>query len=431
MGRHIAANALTLLIVALAVLAAVIAWGQREFTTAGPLEAPICLRVERGASLAAVSEQLADEGAVNSATIFRIAAQYTDQAGQLRFGSYVIEPGASMADILERITTPGAEECRSEVVYRIGVTATRTDLRAFDVASNAMAEPVTFDWGGWREVEEEGDEVEPVTEDDSVMELRERMRELEDSALDSDELAMAFLEGFVEQAGIDLQIDSAAFRVVLAEGTTVARAVDALEAAPFLSGEIGETPPEGMLAPGSYVVTPGEDRGALIARMQAGQEEILSQEWEARVEGLPYADAEEALIMASIIEKETGLAEERRKIAGVFVNRLERPMRLQTDPTVIYGITQGREPLGRGLRQSELRAETPWNTYVIDGLPPTPIANPGRDSIAAALDPEEHEYLYFVADGTNGHAFATNLADHNRNVAEWRRIEAERAAEQE
>ncbi|MEM1352840.1 MAG: endolytic transglycosylase MltG, partial [Pseudomonadota bacterium] len=126
---------------------------------------------------------------------------------------------------------------------------------------------------------------------------------------------------------------------------------------------------------------------------------------------------------------ETGVAEERGQVASVFVNRLNRGMRLQTDPTVIYGVTEGRGVLGRGLRQSELRAATPWNTYVIEGLPPTPIANPGLASLEAAAQPLETPYVFFVADGTGGHAFAETLAEHNRNVAAWRRIEAERASQ--
>ena len=129
--------------------------------------------------------------------------------------------------------------------------------------------------------------------------------------------------------------------------------------------------------------------------------------------------------MASIVEKETGIAEERGQVASVFVNRLRDGMKLQTDPTVIYGVTKGEGVLGRGLRQSELRRETPWNTYVIDGLPPTPIANPGRAAIAAALNPDTTPYLFFVADGTGGHAFAETLAEHNENVARWREIEAQ------
>jgi UPF0755 protein len=164
--------------------------------------------------------------------------------------------------------------------------------------------------------------------------------------------------------------------------------------------------------------------------MEARQERILATAWENRAEGLPYANPEEALIMASIVEKETGVADERRQVASVFVNRLRIPMRLQTDPTVIYGITQGQGTLGRGLRRSELDAVTPWNTYRIDGLPPTPIANPGRAAILAALDPDDTPYIYFVADGTGGHTFTTNLADHNRAVARWREIEAEMRARQ-
>jgi UPF0755 protein len=132
--------------------------------------------------------------------------------------------------------------------------------------------------------------------------------------------------------------------------------------------------------------------------------------------------------MASIVEKETGVAEERKQVASVFINRLADGMKLQTDPTVIYGVTKGEGVLGRGLRQSELKRETPWNTYVITGLPPTPIANPGRLSIEAALNPDTTKYLFFVADGTGGHAFAETLADHNDNVAKWRAIEAQQGA---
>jgi UPF0755 protein len=152
---------------------------------------------------------------------------------------------------------------------------------------------------------------------------------------------------------------------------------------------------------------------------------VLAEEWAERAPDLPYASPEEALIMASIVEKETGIAEERRQVASVFVNRLRKGMRLQTDPTVIYGVTNGEGVLGRGLRQSELRRETPYNTYVIPALPPTPIANPGRLSIEAALNPDDTPFIFFVADGTGGHAFAVTLEDHNANVVKWRAIEAQ------
>ena len=215
------------------------------------------------------------------------------------------------------------------------------------------------------------------------------------------------------------------WRVTLAEGVTSWNVVEALKAADFLVGEIAEVPPEGTLAPESYDVDKGADRGELLARMGARQTATLAELWATRAEGLPYATPEEALIMASIVEKETGIAAERKQVASVFLNRLALGMKLQTDPTVIYGVTKGQGILGRGLRQSELRRETPWNTYVIDGLPVTPIANPGRLSIEAALNPDTTPYIFFVADGTGGHAFAVTLEEHNINVAKWRAIEAE------
>jgi UPF0755 protein len=157
------------------------------------------------------------------------------------------------------------------------------------------------------------------------------------------------------------------------------------------------------------------------------QQQRIQAVWQNRQADLPLASPEEMLVLASIIEKETGVAEERGLVSSVFINRLNRGMRLQTDPTVIYGLTRGEGILGRGLRQSELRKITPWNTYVIDGLPPTPIANPGLASLEAAVAPDVSNFVFFVADGTGGHAFAETLAEHNRNVAKWRQIEAERA----
>ena len=218
------------------------------------------------------------------------------------------------------------------------------------------------------------------------------------------------------------------WRVTLAEGVTSWNVVEALKAADFLTGDIAEVPLEGTLAPESYDVSKGADRAELLAQMAARQTATLAEAWSTRAEGLPYATPEEALIMASIVEKETGVAAERKLVASVFLNRLAQGIKLQTDPTVIYGVTKGQGILGRGLRQSELRRETPWNTYVIDGLPATPIANPGRLSIEAALNPDTSDYLFFVADGTGGHAFAATLEEHNENVAKWRAIEAEQGA---
>lgn len=215
------------------------------------------------------------------------------------------------------------------------------------------------------------------------------------------------------------------YRVTIPEGMTVAMAVDRLLAEERLSGEIKDLPREGTLFPDTWDYVRGEDRNAVISRMQAKMNRVLDEAWETRDPDLPLESKEDLLILASIIEKETR-PQEHGKVASVFINRLRRGMRLQTDPTVIYGITEGRAPLGRGLTRTELRQKTPYNTYVIDGLPPTAIANPGEASIRAAAQPESTPYLYFVADGTGGHAFAETLEEHNKNVAVWRRIERER-----
>jgi UPF0755 protein len=220
-------------------------------------------------------------------------------------------------------------------------------------------------------------------------------------------------------------------RVIVPEGLTSWQVVELLRARDDLAGEIAEVPAEGTLAPAAYDYSRDTERSVLIEQMTAQQQAWLEEAWAARAPDLPVETPEELLILASIIEKETGVAEERGRVASVFVNRLRRGMRLQTDPTVIYGITRGEGTLGRGLTRAELAAPTPWNTYAIDGLPPTPIANPGRASLMAAAQPETTDLYYFVADGTGGHAFARTLEEHNANVAVWRRIEAERAAEAE
>ena len=219
-------------------------------------------------------------------------------------------------------------------------------------------------------------------------------------------------------------------RVTVAEGLTSRQVVEILRDTEVLMGEIDEIPPEGALAPETYFVQRGETRQAVLDRMIIAQAEILKREWDARAPDLPYDKPFDALILASIIEKETGVGGERAEVAGVFVNRLRRGMRLQSDPTIIYGLTQG-EPLvdssgeRRGIRRSEISKETPYNTYVIDGLPPTPIANPGPTAIAAALNPAETENLFFVAtcDGDGSHGFSKTLREHERKVRELRKCE--------
>jgi UPF0755 protein len=380
MWRHLASNFLTILILILVAVGGLVAWGQRQYRAPGPLAEAICLQVKPGTSFQGVAAELNERGAVSSSYIFKVGADYEDKSSQLKAGAYLIPPGASMADIVTAVTTSGQSTCGTEINFRIGVSAADVIVRELDPASGNYVELAKFDAG----TEPPGEYTD--RKDDPDVRLR----------------------------------------VTVAEGTTSWQVVEGLKAIEMLEGDIAEVPPEGSLAPDSYEFSRGSERVALVAEMLRRQEAILAELWETRVEGLPYDTAEEAMIMASIIEKETSLPEERGKVASVFLNRLNQGMRLQTDPTVIYGITKGQGVLGRGLRQSELRGETPYNTYVIDGLPPTPIANPGRDSIAAAVNPERTEFLFFVADGTGGHAFAETLAEHNENVARWRQIEAER-----
>ena len=210
------------------------------------------------------------------------------------------------------------------------------------------------------------------------------------------------------------------------EGMAAVQVADIINAAAILTGDPVEPPAEGSVLPETYLFQRGMTRSELLAEMQAAQRRLLDQLWPQRRADLPIDTREEAIILASIVEKETGLAEERPRIAGVFVNRLRLGMRLESDPTIIYAITQGR-PLGRGIRRSEIDAVTDWNTYQIDGLPKTPIANPGADAIRAVLNPPDTADLFFVADGTGGHAFATSYREHQRNVANWRRIERSRS----
>ena len=324
--RHVAANALTVLIVLGLALGAVIAWGVQQWRAPGPHGATAQVVIEKGAGLSTIAGKLDEAGVLSDGRLFRIGAKYAGQAGAMKFGEYEIPAHASMEEIA-----------------------------ALLVEGKTVQHPIT-----------------------------------------------------------------------VVEGWTVWQVAQAVMAEDVLVGEIETLPPEGMIAPDTYNVLRGETRQQVIDRMVAVQKRILDVAWENRAPGLPLASREEALILASIIEKETGVSGERAMVSGVFVNRLRRGMRLQTDPTVIYGITKGEGSLGRGLRRSELDRRTPWNTYQIDGLPPTPIANPGRAAIAAAVQPAETDALFFVADGTGGHAFARTLAEHNRNVAKWRRIERER-----
>jgi len=375
MRKSLAANALMFLIIGMIAVGAVLAWGKAQFSAPGPLAEAMCLKVERGSNFDKVSENLTERGAISTPWIFRIGVRNSGKSMDLKAGTFLIRRGASMEEITDTLTQVGDSTCGSEIVLRVGVTRSDLQMRELDPTIERMVTRAKYVLG-------EGD----------LPSEYNRMR---------------------QEAGTE-------YRITMAEGTTVWQTIEALKQAEFLTGEVGDLPKEGMIAPDSYEVVAGSERSDLIARMVAAQEERLAAAWAVRATDLPVETPEDLLTLASIIEKETGVAEERGLVAGVFVNRLRRGMRLQTDPSVIYGITLGKEILGRGLRVSELRAETPYNTYVIPALPPTPIANPGMASLEAAANPDATNFIFFVADGTGGHAFAQTLEEHNANVAKWR-----------
>ena len=379
MWRAIASNALNLFIVLLVLLSGLLTMGRQMYTEPGPLTQAVCFKVDKGATLSTVSQSLLQQGAIRDARIFRIGANYSDHGNKLKFGSYLVDAGISMQQVLALLTGGGQSTCGEEINFIIGAASSQVVLQKLDPANNKYVEVVKFDPA-----------VDPVP---------------------PEYLAAA-------------KVPDLRWRVTLAEGVTSYNVVEALKSADFLTGVVATVPLEGVLAPESYDVDQGSDRTALLTQMEARQTATLADLWAVRASGLPYKTPQDALIMASIVEKETGVAGERKVVASVFLNRLAQGIKLQTDPTVFYGVTKGTGILGRGLRQSELRRETPWNTYVIDGLPATPIANPGRLSIEAALNPDSTDYLFFVADGTGGHAFAATLEEHNKNVAKWRAIEA-------
>ncbi len=328
MIRHIASNALTLLILAMMMVGGVIAWGTSQMDKAGGVAEDVVFEVRAGDRLTTVSDRLLASGLISNATIFRISARSTGEDKQLKYGEYKIPAYSSMRQILALVTSGR----------------------------------------------------------------------------------------------------SLSYQVTIPEGLTSFQIVALLMNQPLLTGDLTDIPPEGSLAPDTYSISKGDTRASVIRRMTLAQHRILTDAWGLRAEGLPLKTPDEALTLASIIEKETAVPAERAMVASVFINRLNRGMRLQTDPTVIYGVTKGKGNLGRGLRQSELRTKTDWNTYVIEGLPATPIANPGKDSIEAALNPATSNFVFFVADGTGGHAFSETIGEHNRNVRKWRKIEAKKRA---
>lgn len=215
-------------------------------------------------------------------------------------------------------------------------------------------------------------------------------------------------------------------RLTIVEGLTNSQVVNKLKATNGLTGGIGILPSEGGLLPQTYHFSNGDARVAMMKRMQDAMRKSLDELWSKRAKGLPLKTPEEALVLASMVEKETGVASERPRIAQVFLNRLKKGMRLQSDPTVVYAVTGGTGPLNRPLTGTDLKFVSPYNTYVSDGLPPQAICNPGLASIVATLNPAKTDALYFVADGAGRHVFARTLSEHNRNVAAWRKLRKRR-----
>lgn len=378
--RDLASNAFTLAIAVVAGVCAAIVVGNHQYTKPGPLTAPAYVDIPQGATLPGAVQQLIEAGAISSSSMFRLAAAVTGRENDIKHGSFEIPAGASMSEILAIITSSTAAKRRFIATFRVGASGGEHLLRERIAGSDELGEIARFKG--------------------------------------SDEPASGYAE--IIESGVGVE-----YRVVIPEGLTSWQVAAAIGDAEFLEGRIDDPPAEGSLAPDTYEVARGTSARELIGRMSAAQSRILEEEWARQPEGGVVSSPEEALVLASIIEKETGQADERPLVASVFANRLKRGIRLQSDPTVIYGVTDGQGYLGRGLRKSELESEGPYNTYKNPGLPPTPISNPGRASIRAALNPAESDYLYFVADGTGGHAFARTYDEHRRNVREWRKIEAE------
>jgi UPF0755 protein len=377
MWRSAASNIISLLVAVLLLAGGMGITAKSFYSSAGPLEAAMCVRIPVGSSFRVISEELEKKGALQSAWFFRVGVRYQDKDTELKAGSFLIPAFSTMQDISNIVTQGGANTCGTEIIYGVGIVSTTIRVRELDPKTSKLVEKFVFKL----------DEKKPPSFSSIVSDKSTRRR------------------------------------IVIAEGATSWRIVQALKEITYLTGDIKEIPQEGSLAPDSYEFGEKDTRSTILKRMSIKQDGVLQKAWQSKPDNLPLKTPEEALILASIIEKETGIKSERQIIASVFINRLRRGMPLQTDPSVIYGITKGQKILGRGLRQSELRKDTPWNTYLRGGLPPTPIANPGEESIFAALNPENTDFLFFVADGTGGHAFATNLRDHNKNVASWRAIE--------
>nr|WP_070959563.1 endolytic transglycosylase MltG [Hyphomonas sp. Mor2] len=271
-------------------------------------------------------------------------------------------------------------------------------------------------------------EDEGLIEDKRILRLQARLDDVE-TDLKAGSYVVPARSSVVEILEQFIEGDVIEYRLTIPEGLTTAQILRRIEAADRLTGDMPDREfAEGVLLPDTYAFGANTTRTQFLERMEAAQLALLEELWPTRQEGLPISTPEEAVILASVVEKETASADERPIVAGLFVGRLKKGMRLESDPTIIYGVSRG-EPLfnSRGQRRtlyrSEIDRKTDWNTYQIDGLPKTPICNPGRDAIAAVLDPPQTDYVFFVADGKGGHLFAKTYAEHRKNVAAYRAYE--------
>ncbi|CAI9401476.1 Endolytic murein transglycosylase [Pleomorphomonas sp. T1.2MG-36] len=240
----------------------------------------------------------------------------------------------------------------------------------------------------------------------------------------------AFPAGISMRGAMNMLVSGKAIlhQITFPEGLTSQQIVNRLKQNEFLTGDVTAVPDEGTLLPETYSFTRGASRSQILEQMRTAHAKALEEIWAGRTRDLPFSEPKQLVTLASIVEKETGKADERPHVASVFLNRLGRNMRLQSDPTIIYGLVGGAGTLGRPISRADIDKPTPYNTYHVNGLPPGPIANPGRAALEAVANPSNTKDLYFVADGTGGHIFAASLAEHNRNVVKWRKLERAKAA---
>lgn len=381
MSKHIAANGLNIILVTLVLVVGLMSWFQRTVETTGPLENVACVAVERGEGVSAVAERLEALGVIDHARLFRLYVNTREDPGQLTPGHFAVQPGTSIVDLHALLTEAEGSTCGTQLTVRIGVTRNDLLVRQLDPETGQFVD-------------------------------------IQDLFPDEETRQQALNEA--------LEDPSTQLRLTVVEGTTVAQVVNVIRQLPFLSGELLASTTEGRIAPDTYRLRSGQSRNEVLTMLTRRQDTLLARLWENRAPDLPLASPEEALILASIVERETGVARERAKVASVFHNRLREGMRLQADATVVYGVTNGQGPLQRPITRTDLDTDTPWNTYTRSGLPATPIANPGRAALEAVLNPDNTPFLFFVADGTGGHAFAVTYEEHRENVARWRDIEAQR-----